>query len=65
VKGIHKKSESPLKDQTCESWALKKEKRFKPQGICNIFNKIIVEISQIFRKRCHSDTGSLQDTKQT
>jgi hypothetical protein len=30
-KGISKKSVTPPKDQTCESWALKKEKRFKPK----------------------------------
>jgi hypothetical protein len=31
------------KDQTCESWALKKEKRSKSKLIHNIFKKIILE----------------------
>jgi hypothetical protein len=29
MKGTHKNSAIPSKDQTCESWALKKEKRCK------------------------------------
>jgi hypothetical protein len=29
VKGIGKNSGFPLKDQACEAWALKKEKRCK------------------------------------
>jgi hypothetical protein len=32
MKGIGKKSVIPSKDQTLESWALKKEKRCKPKG---------------------------------
>jgi hypothetical protein len=39
AKGIHKNSVTPSKDQTCESWVLKKEKRCKPK----IFNNIIEE----------------------
>jgi hypothetical protein len=31
VTGMHKFSAIPSKDQTCESWALKKEKRCKPK----------------------------------
>jgi hypothetical protein len=34
-------------------------------GIQNIFNKTVTENSQISRKFCPSDTGILQDTKQT
>jgi hypothetical protein len=34
-------------------------------GIHNIFNKIVTENSQISRKFCPSDTGILQNTKQT
>jgi hypothetical protein len=32
MKGIHKKKATPSKDETCESWALKKENRYKPKG---------------------------------
>jgi hypothetical protein len=32
TKGISKNSETPLKDQTYKSWALKKEKRYKPKA---------------------------------
>jgi hypothetical protein len=32
AKGIWNNSATPSKDQTCESWALKKEKRYKPKG---------------------------------
>jgi hypothetical protein len=32
AKGICKNSETPSKEQICQSWALKKEKRSKPQG---------------------------------
>jgi hypothetical protein len=43
MKGICKNSATPSKDQTQESWALKK-KRCKPKEyIHNIFNKIITE----------------------
>jgi hypothetical protein len=31
VKGTHKNSTTSSKDQTCESWALSKEKRSKPK----------------------------------
>jgi hypothetical protein len=31
VKEIEQSSEISLKEQTCESWALKKEKRWKPK----------------------------------
>jgi hypothetical protein len=32
VKGIHKISATPSKDQICESWPSKKEKRYKPKA---------------------------------
>jgi hypothetical protein len=32
VKEMQKNSADPSKDQTCESWALKKEKRGNPRG---------------------------------
>jgi hypothetical protein len=31
VKGIYKNSATPSKDQNCESWALKNEKKCKPK----------------------------------
>jgi hypothetical protein len=31
VKGIPKNAERPSKDQTCDSWTLKKQKRLKPK----------------------------------
>jgi hypothetical protein len=42
VKRKCKNSPTSSKDQTWDSWALKKEK-CKQKGICNIFNKIITE----------------------
>jgi hypothetical protein len=32
VKRIHKNSATPSKDQICETWASRKEKRNKPKG---------------------------------
>jgi hypothetical protein len=32
LKGIYKNSAAPPKDQTCKSWASKKEKRYKPKA---------------------------------
>jgi hypothetical protein len=43
VKEISKNSATPLKDQTYESWALKKEKEVQAKGIGIVSNKIIGE----------------------
>jgi hypothetical protein len=56
AKGTHQNSENSSKDQTCESWVLKKEKRSK--------SKVYIIYSRKFLKKC-SGTGSHQDTKQT
>jgi hypothetical protein len=39
VKGICKNSVAPSKDQTCESWAMKKEKRSKSKGYATYSTK--------------------------
>jgi hypothetical protein len=47
---ICKNSAVPLKDQTCKSWTLKKEKEMQAKGIHNILNKIIPENFQNLEK---------------
>jgi hypothetical protein len=44
---------------------IEKGEEVEAKGICNIFNKIVTKFSESQESFAHSDTGSLQDTKQT
>jgi hypothetical protein len=53
------------KDQTCESWASKKEKRCKSKVYITYSTKNCRKFLKSEERNAHSGTGSFQDTKQT
>jgi hypothetical protein len=62
LKGIHKSSATPSKDQNCESWLLKK-KRSKPKVYIIYSTKKGRKFPKSQERDPHSGTGSLLDTK--
>jgi hypothetical protein len=64
-KGICKNSPTPSKDQTWESWALKKEHRCKQKEFLIYSTKWQRKFPKSRENYAHSGSGSLQDTKQT
>jgi hypothetical protein len=65
VKRKFKNLLTPSKDQTWESWALKKEKRCKKKECIICQQNNYRKFPKSRENSANSDTGSLQNSKQT